>query len=101
MKTFRSIKLALAACAGVLALSSSASAALLVYEGFNYTAGANALNSKNGGTGYSAAYLSTNNAGVVSGSFSYTHVTSQPLLTSRNRAFMDSTTVGAPARAAR
>src|SRR6476620_8288 len=72
-------------------LSSAANASLLVYEGFNYTAGANALNSKNGGTGYSAAYASNNNADVVAGSFNYTDADSMPLLTSGNRAFMDST----------
>jgi hypothetical protein len=92
----RSIGFVLAACTALLAFSPSVRATLLVYEGFDYTAGANALNSKNGGTGYSAAYSSTNNADVVAGSFSYTDANSMPLLTAGNRAFLDSTTVGAP-----
>ena len=92
----RSITAVLAACAGVLAVSLPVRATLLVHEDFNYTAGANGLNSQNGGTGYGGGYTSNNNADVVAGSLSYTDANSNQLVTSGNRAFMDSTTVGNP-----
>ena len=72
MKMVRSFLGCIAAGATLLSFSASANAALLVHEPFDYAAGANALNSQNGGTGYSAGYTATNNADVVSGSFSYT-----------------------------
>lgn len=95
MKPLRSLSRCIAAAA-VFAFPIAARATLFVYEGFNYTAGANALNSKNGGTGYSAAYSSTNNADVVSGSLGYTDQLGNSLTTLGNHAFMDSTTVGDP-----
>jgi hypothetical protein len=79
-----------------MGLAPAAQATLLVYEGFDYTAGANGLNSKNGGTGYSAGYSAGNNADVVTGSFAYTDTVGRQLVTSGNRALMDSTTVGDP-----
>jgi len=60
----------------VAMLASSASAALLVYEGFGYTPAVDALNnvSANGGTGLSANWVidwTTQAADVTSGSLSY------------------------------
>lgn len=95
MKMLRSLSRCIAAAA-VLSFPIAAHATLFVYEGFDYAAGANALNSKNGGTGYSAAYSSNNNADVVSGSLEYTDALGNHLTTLGNHAFMDSTTVGDP-----
>lgn len=95
-KPTRSVLGCVAATAAMLSLASPARASLLVYEGFNYTPAANGLNSQNGGTGYSAAYASNNNADVLAGSFNYTDALGNKLVTSGNRAFMDSTTVGSP-----
>src|SRR4051812_7357805 len=83
-------------CAALVALTScslSAHATLLQYEGFSYTAGANALNGKNGGGGFTSTW-SNAGADVVSGSFSYTDGNGKALPTAGNRAFIDSTTVG-------
>ena len=91
---FRSTALALSAALGVsLAAIAPVHGAPLVYEGFDYPAAANGLNSKNGGTGFSAAYASNNNADVLAGTFDYTDVNGKQLQTSGNRAFMDSTSI--------
>ncbi len=97
MKPLRSLSRCIAA-AVVLSFPIAARATLLVYEDFNYTAGSNALPGKNGGIGYSAAYPTgtSNNADVLAGSFNYTDADGKQLVTSGNRAFMDSTTVGNP-----
>src|SRR5688572_23754605 len=86
----RSFRGCVAACAALVVLSSSARAAM-VYEGFDYAPGANALNSKNGGNGFAAVSgaWGTQGADVVAGSFSYTDVNGKVLATSGNRAFMD------------
>lgn len=74
----------------LLAFSSSVRADLALYEGFDYTAGSNALNGKNGGVGFTAAW-GNQNADVVAGSFAYTDTNGMQLATSGNRAFMDAT----------
>src|SRR4051812_28123290 len=89
-----------AVCAAAAVVSSSlapaAKANLLTYEGFDYPAAPNGLNSKSGGTGYGGTYSSNNNAAVVLGSFNYPDSAGRQLITAGNRAFMDSTTVGDP-----
>lgn len=64
-------------------------AALLAYEGFDYTAGGTLLG-KNGGSGFSSIWqtnsTSPNNAIISSGSFTYTDVNGYSLITSGNRA---------------
>ena len=62
-----------------LSLGLSAQAAVLVYEPFDYTAGAGALNGTNGGTGFGGAWAG--NGSVVSPGFNY-----PGLLTMGNRA---------------
>jgi hypothetical protein len=79
------------AAASLLAISLATVApanGALVYEGFDYAAGANALNSKTGGSGFAGAW-GTQGANIVAGSFSYTDVNGNVLVTSGNRAFMD------------
>ena len=86
---------------GILALSlaipAGAQAALLVYEGFDYAVGANAINaSANGGIGFGGAWDAPANSGdVIAGSMSYTDGGGRSLTTSGNTYFGDSTTLGA------
>ena len=94
MKRFQLTMLALAASVGIsLAAQTQVRGAPIVYEGFDYPAAANGLNSKNGGTGFSGAYAATNNADVLAGTFNYTDSGGKQLQTSGNRAFMDSTSI--------
>jgi MYXO-CTERM domain-containing protein len=95
LKLVRSVLGCVAAGAAVLSFSSAASAALLVHEDFNYNVAPQSLNGENGGVGYTAAYLSTSNGDIVAGSFGYTDSAGRTLVTSGNRAYLDSTTVGA------
>lgn len=72
--------------------ASPAPAALLVYEGFDYAAAADGLNTQNGGLGFTTAW--TFNAGspdISAGTMSYTDALGRSLLTSGNRAYFDAT----------
>lgn len=77
----------------LLAWASQASASLLIYEGFDYTAGANGLNSQNGGTGFTAAWGAADNADVSAGSMGYTDGGGRALTTSGNRLLVDASGV--------
>lgn len=55
--------LGLASCLAIALTASQASAAILVYDGFDYAAGD--LTGKNGGTGWAGAYTDTGNSTVV------------------------------------
>ncbi len=72
----------------LLACASQASAALLIYEGFDYAAGVNGMNGQNGGTGFTAAW-DNGNADVSAGSMGYTDSGGRALNTSGNRMFVD------------
>ncbi len=76
----------------LLFCATQAGASLLIYEGFDYAAGANGLNAQNGGTGFAAAWDS-GNADVTAGSMAYTDGGGRVLTTSGNRAFIDSSGV--------
>jgi PEP-CTERM motif len=69
-------------------LVSTSQAALIAYEGFDYTAGANALSGKNGGTGWSGAWSAVDN-NIVSPGLSYS-----TLQTSGNYAVTDANGFG-------
>jgi len=60
----------------------------LIYEGFDYAAGVNGLNTQNGGTGFTTAWDS-GNADISSGSMAYTDGDGRMLNTTGNRAFID------------
>jgi MYXO-CTERM domain-containing protein len=94
MKLFRSSMLALAASVGFTFAAQRSHAAPLVYEGFDYAAGVNALNAKTGGSGFAGAW-GNQNADIVAGGFNYTDSNGKQLQTTGNRAYMDaSSTAG-------
>ncbi len=72
----------------LFACATQASAALLIYEGFDYAAGVNGMNGQNGGTGFTAAW-DNGNADVTAGSMGFTDGGGRSLNTSGNRMFVD------------
>ena len=79
--------LALTAAVG-LGLAAESARAALVYEGFDYAPGSNALNGKTGGNGFAGAW-GNQNANILIGGFSYTDTNGNQLVTGGHRAFMD------------
>ena len=71
---------------------STSNAALVIYEGFDYVAGANGNNAQNGGTGFTAAW-DNGNADISAGSMAYTDGGGRSLITSGNRLFADASGV--------
>src|SRR5262249_32159097 len=90
--------LAVAAVISTFITGRAANAALLAYEGFDYTPGL--LTGQNGGTGFSSAWLlnggNTNNSVVATGGFSYTDSGNRSLVVAGNRAWVtgDGSTAG-------
>lgn len=79
----------------LVACASHAGGALLVYEGFDYNPGADALLGANGGTGFGGAYTAngtaTTHGDIVAGSMSYIDNENRALVTSGNKSLMDFT----------
>lgn len=77
------------AIAGILGITSQTRAALIAYEGFDYTAGQTFLG-QNGGSGFTSIWQTNsthaNNALTAAGSFGYTDGNGNSLVTSGNRA---------------
>src|SRR3990172_698996 len=95
-------KLIISSASLVVASALPAQAGLLAYEGFDYAAGS-VLADQNGGTGFSQAWQanigssgSVNNSMIFAGSFSYTDLFGNTLLTSGNLAHLtgDGTATG-------
>ncbi len=81
----------------LLAGTFQASAALLVYEGFDYTVAANGVSSQNGGTGFDAGWDAPASSGdIIASSMNYTDGGGRSLVTTGNRYFGDSTNLATP-----
>ena len=79
----------------VAALAGRASAALYVYEGFDYAIGPDGLGGQSGGTGFSGAWDDVANDGeIVAPTLSYTDSGGRMLTTSGNMARMDGSASG-------
>jgi hypothetical protein len=75
-----------------IAAAIPASAQLLVYEGFDYPAGADVLNGQNGGIGFTTAWTAnTGSPNVSAGTMTYTDDNGLTLVTGGNRAYFDAT----------
>ena len=88
----RSSKVAIIAVV-VAAISARADAALIAYEGFDYPADPNGLNSQNGGIGWSTDW-NLGNSAIIAGGFNYTDGSGNSLVTVANRASTDENGAG-------
>ena len=70
-----------------------ASAALIAYEGFDYPADPDGLNSQNGGIGWSTDW-NLGNSAIIAGGFNYTDGSGNRLVTVANRASTDENGAG-------
>jgi hypothetical protein len=71
----------------------SANAALIAYEGFDYAADPNGLNSANGGVGWNTDW-NLGNSAIILGGFNYTDSFGNQLVTIGNRAATDENNAG-------